>query len=43
MKLMSMVHLVAVLLYPQFVSDFEHEISVNGSPRCRDSVSSESE
>jgi hypothetical protein len=43
MKLVSMAHLVAVILYPQIVSDFEHEIGANGSPRRRDSVSSESE
>jgi hypothetical protein len=40
MKLMPMAHLVAVLLCPQLVSDFKHEIRANGSPRHRDSVSS---
>jgi hypothetical protein len=43
MKLVPMAHLVAVILCPQKVSDFEHEIGVNCSPCRRDSVSSESE
>jgi hypothetical protein len=38
-----MAHLVAVILCAQKVSGFKHEISVNGSPYYRDSVSSERE
>jgi len=30
MKLVSMADLVTLLLCPQYVSDFEHEIGVNG-------------
>jgi hypothetical protein len=40
MKLVPMADLVAVIPYPQPVSDFEHEIDANGSPRCRAAVSS---
>jgi hypothetical protein len=40
MKLVPMADLVAVILYPQRVSDVDHEIGVNGSPRCRIYVSS---
>jgi hypothetical protein len=40
MKLVSMAHLVAVILCPQKVSDYEHEIGANGSPRRCASVSS---
>jgi hypothetical protein len=43
MKSVPMAHLVTVILCPQLVSDFEHEIGANGSPRRRDSVCSESE
>ena len=43
MKLVSMAHLVAVILCPQDVSDFVHEIGANGSPRRRDSVFSDGE
>jgi len=39
MKLVFMTYL-AVILCPKLVSDFEHEIGVNGSPRHCDSVSS---
>jgi hypothetical protein len=41
--LLPMAHLVAVILYSQTVSDFEHEIGVNASPRRRASVSSDCE
>jgi len=39
----SMAHLVAMLLRPQLVSDFEHEIGASGSPHRRDSGFSERE
>jgi len=34
MKLMPVAHLVALILYSQQVSNFEHEICANGSPSC---------
>jgi hypothetical protein len=43
MKLLQMAHLVAAILCAQEVSVFEHEIGANGSPRRRDSVSSDCE
>jgi hypothetical protein len=40
MQLVLMAQLVTVILCPQGVSDFVHEIGANGSPRRCDSVSS---
>jgi hypothetical protein len=39
MKLVPMAHPVAIILYFQQVSDFEHEFSANGSPRRPQEVS----
>jgi len=43
MKSVLMAHLVALILCPQQLSDFKHEICANGSPHHCDSVSLVSE